>query len=210
MSRDLVIFGCGSQALYVADNLLSHGKSMPVAAVDLEGRGSVGGNVTGIPVRWSLDEALTELNPATTLAIVAHGDNALKLRVAAILQAKGFGFFTAVNRMAVISPLAKLGAGCIINAGAMVMPNAVVKDHVIVHGGAIVEHDCVVGDGSNIAPGVSIAGRVQLGRGVYLYTGCVLAPNLKIGDMAVVGAGAVVLKDVAPGRRVAGNPARAI
>ncbi|EVU17013.1 putative acetyltransferase domain protein [Vibrio parahaemolyticus V-223/04] len=33
---------------------------------------------------------------------------------------------------------------------------------------------------------------------------------MTIGDEAVVGAGSVITKDVAPGDRVAGNPARSI
>ena len=36
------------------------------------------------------------------------------------------------------------------------------------------------------------------------------APNVSIGANAIVGAGAVVVRDVEPGTTVVGNPARAI
>ena len=38
--------------------------------------------------------------------------------------------------------------------------------------------------------------------------GSVVLPNVQVGPWATVGAGAVVLQDVAPGVTVVGNPAR--
>ena len=47
---------------------------------------------------------------------------------------------------------------------------------------------------------------MQLGVGA----NAVIIGAIKIGDGAVIGAGAVVVKDVPPGAVVAGNPARVI
>ncbi|SFI72217.1 sugar O-acetyltransferase [Celeribacter neptunius] len=49
---------------------------------------------------------------------------------------------------------------------------------------------------------------VTIGKDVWIGGGAILLPGVTIGDGAIVGAGSVVTKDVAPGARVAGNPAR--
>ena len=49
-----------------------------------------------------------------------------------------------------------------------------------------------------------------LGDGVDVGANSVIIGAIKIGDRAVIGAGAVVVKDVPPGAVVAGNPARVI
>lgn len=56
------------------------------------------------------------------------------------------------------------------------------------------------GDGT-VAP-------VRLKRGCYLGAGCMILPGVTVGERAVVGAGAVVTRDVPPGKLVLGVPAR--
>lgn len=53
-------------------------------------------------------------------------------------------------------------------------------------------------------------GEVIIGDQVWIGYRAVILPGIKIGDGAVVGAGSVVTKDVAPFAIVAGNPARQI
>lgn len=49
---------------------------------------------------------------------------------------------------------------------------------------------------------------VTLKRGCYLGAGCLILPGVTIGERAVVGAGAVVTRDVPPGKIALGVPAR--
>ena len=86
----------------------------------------------------------------------------------------------------------------------------------------------VIGENSMLGPGVHIycadhhrdpakrregierALPVTIGRDVWIGGGAILLPGVTVGDEAIVAAGAVVSKDVAPGARVAGVPAREI
>jgi sugar O-acyltransferase (sialic acid O-acetyltransferase NeuD family) len=210
MAERRVVFGCGSQARYVIDNLRSRSAPDPDGLVDLEAGTAVGSVINGVGVRWNRERALAELDPATTEVLIAHGKNALKRELAALLSARGFRFFSAVHERASVSLDAAIGEGCIVNAGAVLLPNAELKAHVIVHSGAVIEHDCVLGACANVAPGVHLAGRVRVGDEAYVYTGAAVIPGVSIGARAVVGAGAVVLRDVPADARVAGNPARTL
>jgi sugar O-acyltransferase (sialic acid O-acetyltransferase NeuD family) len=76
-----------------------------------------------------------------------------------------------------------------------------------------VEHDCRIGDYVTFAPAVRCNGNVHIHDHAYVGTGALLRQGtaekpLVIGEGAVVGMGAVVTRDVAPGATVVGNPAR--
>jgi putative colanic acid biosynthesis acetyltransferase WcaF len=51
---------------------------------------------------------------------------------------------------------------------------------------------------------------ITIGGGVWICAKAFIAPGVTVGDNAVVGACAVVTKDVPPGMIVAGNPARVV
>lgn len=53
-------------------------------------------------------------------------------------------------------------------------------------------------------------GPIVIGKNVMIGAGVIVLPGVTIGDGAVVGAGAVVTKDVPPGTKVFGVPARAM
>ncbi len=78
---------------------------------------------------------------------------------------------------------------------------------------AYVSHDCIIGDFVTLAPGAKLNGNIHVGDHAYIGSGAVVkqgtpAQPRRIGPGAVIGMGAVVTRDVAPGETVVGNPAR--
>jgi acetyltransferase EpsM len=71
-------------------------------------------------------------------------------------------------------------------------------------------HDCVFGDFCTIGPSSTVCGGCILEDGVYVGAGAVVLPKIRIGRNSVVGAGAVVTRDVPSHTAVAGNPAKVI
>lgn len=51
---------------------------------------------------------------------------------------------------------------------------------------------------------------ITIGNNVWIGGSATILPGVSIGDNAVVGAGSVVTRDVAPNTVVAGNPAKVI
>lgn len=65
-------------------------------------------------------------------------------------------------------------------------------------------------DRTKRSQGIERALPVTIGADVWIGGGSILLPGVTVGDGAIVGAGSVVTRDVAPDTRVAGNPARPI
>lgn len=63
-------------------------------------------------------------------------------------------------------------------------------------------------DATTRAKGLEFGRPIRIGRNVWIGGGALILPGVRVGDDAVIGAGAVVTRDVAPGVTVAGNPAR--
>ena len=63
-------------------------------------------------------------------------------------------------------------------------------------------------DAAERAGGLEFGRPVSIGANVWIGGGAIILPGVRIGDDALVGAGAVVTRDVPPGATVVGNPAR--
>jgi UDP-perosamine 4-acetyltransferase len=103
-----------------------------------------------------------------------------------------------------------LGRGVVVAAGAIINPATHIGDHAILNTAASVDHDCTVERFVHIAPGTHLAGTIYVGEGAFLGTGVSVIPSRRIGVWSIVGAGAVVTRDVPDRCTVVGIPARII
>jgi acetyltransferase-like isoleucine patch superfamily enzyme len=82
-----------------------------------------------------------------------------------------------------------------------------------------------IGDGTIFGPGVRMisanhdmahgaawkpARPIRIGRNCWIGASAIILPGIELGDRVVIGAGAVVTRDVPAGRVAVGNPARVI
>lgn len=141
--------------------------------------------------------------------LVAVGDPSARTILS--LEARSRGFQASEP---IIHPTAVVARTAYINRGSIICPNVVVADNVTIHGhsilnlGVTVGHDTVIGSYTTVSPGANISGTVNIGAGSYIGTGACIREKIKIGPDAVVGMGAVVVKSVAEGITVIGNPAK--
>ena len=117
---------------------------------------------------------------------------------------------TLIDPSCFIHPTARIGKGCVLYPDAFVGLNAVIGNRVFALSSATINHDDVIEDQVVFASRVTLAGFVHVESGVYLGQSCTVRQYLRIGRNAMIGMGAVVVKNVEPNAVMAGNPARVL
>ena len=120
----------------------------------------------------------------------------------------------------------KIGAFVEIQKNSKIGKCCKISSHTFVCEGVDIEDDVFIGHGvmftNDIYPRATAAGgglqtevdwkveKTRVCKGASIGSGATILCNLTIGENAIVGAGAVVTKDVPPNAIVAGNPARVL
>lgn len=110
----------------------------------------------------------------------------------------------------VMSSYVDVGEGVVITAGNVLTANIELGDFSMINLACTVGHDCVVGRYSTISPGVNVSGNVKVGDGCDIGTGSSFVQGVSLGEWSIVGAGAVVSKDLPSNCTAVGVPARVI
>ena len=194
MSGKYILMGCGGHGRSVADAILSDDPEADIVFVDAKAMPDE--RIMGFP-------AVSEMPPCSDGVVPASGDNGKRRE-----SCRGLEMRTFVSRSAHVGRGAQIGSGCFVACGAHVGPGARIGDGSIVNTNAVVEHDVTVGEFCHIAPNATVCGGCRLGDLVLVGAGAVLKPCTTVAPGVVIGAGAVVTRDIAESGRYAGSPAR--
>lgn len=136
---------------------------------------------------------------------------------AKILEGTTIWAFVQVGRGAIVGRNCTLGNGCYIDRGAKIGDNVKIMNKAQVFRGCEIGNDVFIGPGAVIAndkrPKNDTERKFQgyewkIGNGVSIGANATILPDVNIGDYALIGAGAVVTKDVPKYGVVVGNPAK--
>jgi sugar O-acyltransferase (sialic acid O-acetyltransferase NeuD family) len=144
---------------------------------------------------------------------LAISSGVVRRKLADRCNSDGVKFFDVKAANTVIMDDVRIGLGAVLCPFVTVTSNVIIGEHFHANLYSYVEHDCVIGDFVTFAPGVQCNGNVVVEDYAYIGAGAMLrqgkpGDKLVIGRGAIVGMGAVVTKNVAPGTTVIGNPAR--
>lgn len=212
MTKKLIIFGGGGFAREAAWLVADINRSLPademweiIGFVEYSNE-RVGQSLNGIPI-ISLSDV--SLNFSDIYVVAAIGSTLI--REQAVNQAKelGFKFATLIHPdVKMDQTTTQVGEGSIICSGNILTVNIAIGRHVIINLDCTIGHDCILEDLVTISPGCHLSGYTTVRYGAYLGTGAVTVEKHEIGLKSIIGAGAVVVKDIPANVTAVGIPAK--
>lgn len=140
------------------------------------------------------------------------------------VQATQIGSNSSIWQYVVVLPGARIGAECNICSHCFIENDVCIGDRVTIKSGVQLWDGITIEDDVFIGPNATFANdkfprskqhlsqpvRTIIRKGASIGAGAVILPGLTIGENTMVGAGAVVTKNVPPNAIVTGNPARVV
>ena len=142
------------------------------------------------------------------------------------------GSGTSIWHQAQVRERVKIGQNCILGKGVYVDFDVEIGENVKIQNGVFVYHGTTIGSGVFVGPGVIFTndkkprainpdgslksaddwevGPIRVRYGASIGAGSIILPDVTIGSFSLVGAGAVVTRDVPDHALVIGNPARRV
>jgi sugar O-acyltransferase (sialic acid O-acetyltransferase NeuD family) len=197
--RDLYLAGSGSFGVEAAEWASDAGWRV-LGLLELIDGSRVGMSTDGHPI------ISPDAPPAEARAVIALGGD--RRAHWAQLERHRWQAATIVHPGAHVSPTARLQAGCIVGPGAVIGAETIVGAHTLVSRGVLVGHHAHVGAFVSLFPGANLGGHVKIGDRAAVGMGAVVVNGMTVGDGTTVAAGAIVVRDLAPGIRAQGIPAR--
>lgn len=200
--KNVVIIGTGGHAKVVADIVLSARDHLIGFLTSDDGLDHFMG--------WPILGKDTEYDRfMDCYFVIAIGRPDVRERISNAMN--GVKWYSAIHPSAVLSTIhTSIGDGTVIMANAVINPYARIGSHCIINSSATVEHDNEIEDFVHISVGAELAGTVKIGKRTWVGVGAAIKNGICVCRDCVIGAGAVVVKNIdIPGTYV-GIPARKV
>lgn len=142
--------------------------------------------------------------------IIAIGNAKLREMFQKYVLSLGFRVVTLIHPNAVISEDVVIGRGSVVMAGTVVNASTEIGDGCIINTCVSIDHDCKVSDFVHIAVGSHVAGTCIIGKRTWVGAGAIISNNLNVCPDCMIGAGAVVVKDIKMPDTYVGIPAKRV
>lgn len=200
--KEVIIIGAGRHAKVIADIVQSSGDHLLGFLVG----GSTETTFLGKPILGK--DTDYHLFPNAHFIIAIGDATAREYFVNNMQNAK---WYTAIHPTAVISSLdTSIGEGTAVMANAVINPCSRVGKHCIINTTAVVEHDDKIDDFAHISVGAKLAGKVMVGKRTWVGVGSTVKDEITICSDCMIGAGAVVVKNITEPGTYVGVPAKKI
>ena len=198
--KSLVIVGDSSFA-EVAHEYFNRESGYQVVGFAVE-RAFLGrGDLFGLPV-VALEDMIAAFPPARCdvyVALVYSELNRLRTRLAAAVEAMGYGLASFISPHARVSPSATLGRHCFVFEDNVIQPYVTIGDNVVLWSGNHIGHHSTIGGNCFVSSHVAISGHCAIGGNCFLGVNAAVANDVTIAKDCWIGPGVVISADTEAG-----------
>ena len=166
--------------------------------------------VCGVPVLGTMSMLKDLRNQYNVDSVYCPiGNNPVRVRL--LTEARELGYETPnyIHRLACVGPDVKMGTGVYVIFGTNIMPHATLEDFVMLSMNVGVGHHSVLEKGVFLSSGCNFGGSIRAKQYAYCGMGTTIMSGVhELGEDCLIGAGAVVIRDVPDKAVVAGVPAK--
>lgn len=168
-----------------------------------------GSLVDDLPILGTVDYLLQY--EKTVAVVVAVASAKVRRRIIEKLEQNDkLVFPNVIDPSAVLSKRIKMGKGIIVLAGNILSVDIQLGDFCIFNADCTIGHDVVMESYVTVYPSANVSGCVKICRETEIGTGCHIIQGINIGSSTIVGAGAVVIRELPSCCTAVGNPAKPI
>jgi len=209
--KPLVIYGAGGfarEVLELVRDINSAANEWEIVGFLSDDADSWGKVLNDLPILGG--EAALDAHPAGINVVLGVGNPTTKRKLTERLRVRRVSWPSLRHPNVVMSARVSIGFGVVITAGNILTTDIRLDDFAMINLACTIGHDCVIGRYSTISPGVNVSGNVHVGEGCDIGTGSSFVQGVTLGEWSVLGAGAVVSKNLPANCTAVGVPARAI
>ena len=204
----IFIYGSGAHGRVVLDILRAENKNCNISFID-DNSSIWGEKIQDVPIIGGKEYLLNQ-NFEDIGVIIAIANPFYRKNIFDELNNSGIKFINAIHPSVIISPTAQLGINNVIYPGARICNNAKIGNNVIICTSTVIEHDNIIEDYVGVSSGVQTGGRVIIKNSAFICISAVIISKVSIGTGSIVGAGALVTKNVESYVLVRGFPAKVV
>ena len=210
--KDLIIIGAsgfGREVAWLVERINSKKKTWNLLGYIDDSEEMQNKTINSYPVIGTIDDVYKFPD---TFFVVAIGSASTRERVVDRISAQmpNIKFGILIDPSVEMSDSVIIGEGSIVCAHTIITVNITIGKHVIVNLDCTIGHDAVLNDFVTVYPSVNISGNTDIGYASELGTGMQIIQGKKIGERSIVGAGAVVIRDIPEKCTAVGSPAKPI
>ncbi|MCL5244795.1 NeuD/PglB/VioB family sugar acetyltransferase [Cellulophaga sp. 20_2_10] len=168
--------------------------------------------IFGVPVIGTFNDLLTEKSKKNIDYIYCPiGDNEIRYKYLEKLMDYGYDIPNFIHKSVIFESESIKGKGIYLLPGVIIMPHTIIKSFVIISMGSKIAHHTIIEDGVFVSTGVNVGANITIKRKSFLGISSTIMTGVNsVGENAVIGCGAVVIRNVEKNHIVAGVPAKTL